>query len=106
MKLKCSKTTMLSEESIKVLINKNLTNKNYMLYVLSSVIMNTNNSLKTQFVALSEERNVITRNSYTTRCNSDTNLICSSLLTHHKTILQHQLNVLHFNSIPPLCTWR
>lgn len=44
MKLKCSKTTMLSEQSIKVLINKNLTNKNYMLYVLSSVIMNTNNS--------------------------------------------------------------
>ena len=56
MKLKCSKTTTLSEESIKVLINKNLTNKNYMLYVLSSVIMNTNNSLKTVCGAIRREK--------------------------------------------------
>ena len=49
-----------------------------MSYVLSSVIMNTNNSLKTQFVVLSEEGSVITRNSSTTRWDSDTNLIRSS----------------------------
>ena len=55
-----------------------MTNKNYMSYVLSSVIMNTNNFLKTQFVVLSEQGYVITRNSSTTRCDSDTNLIRSS----------------------------
>lgn len=35
MKLKCSKTTVLSEESIKVLIKHKNLDKNYMSYVFS-----------------------------------------------------------------------